>query len=141
MKTDVKFWVPNQPVPKARARFRHVKTKDGREFTATYTPKQSVMYETWVRHHASDAWAGREQLTGSVSLDLFFVLERPKSVSEKKRPLPIVKPDLDNLVKSIKDGLKLAGLYKDDCQVCDLTCRKRYAIGESTAGVHVTISG
>lgn len=58
-----------------------------------------------------------------VQLDFYFC--RPKSVSEKKRPFHIVKPDLDKLQRAILDGLK-GIVYKDDCQIINISASKNY---------------
>ena len=54
-------------------------------------------------------------------------MPRPKSVSYNKRPLPIISPDLDKLVRSIGDSLTDAGVWGDDAQVVSLACEKVYA--------------
>ena len=51
----------------------------------------------------------------------FFV--RPKSV---KRNYPSVKPDLDNLSKSLMDALE-GVIFKNDAQIIDMKLTKRYA--------------
>jgi Holliday junction resolvase RusA-like endonuclease len=40
---------------------------------------------------------------------------------------PISKPDLDNVVKAIKDGCNKVA-WKDDSQVIDLVAKKRYGM-------------
>lgn len=137
------IWIPNEPVPKARARHRNVRTRAGQEFVTSYTPKKSVMFENWVRHCALDEIEklgdGFLGMQGALGLRLRFYLQRPKSVSIKKRKYPEVKPDLDNLEKSVMDGLKLAGAYKNDSQVCDLSSKKRYHNEFYPPGVGVSL--
>jgi Holliday junction resolvase RusA-like endonuclease len=89
------------------------------------------VYENWVRHCAleeveklGDGFLG---VAGAVAMRVAFWMERPKSVTRKNRPHHTVKPDLDNLLKSIKDGLKLACVYKDDAQVVRIETSKHYA--------------
>lgn len=48
----------------------------------------------------------------------------------------VQKPDLDKLVRAVKDALK-GIFYKDDCQVCFLSTQKQYGIPE---GVGIYIS-
>ena len=58
----------------------------------------------------------------AVSLRFFF--KRPKS-APKSRTEPVVKPDLDKLVRAILDaGNRI--LWDDDSQVVCITARKRY---------------
>ena len=64
-------------------------------------------------------------LSGPVEIVLTFYLLRPKSVSERRRPLPVVKPDLDKLTRAVLDALK-GKIYADDSQVVGLDVRKYY---------------
>ena len=75
-------------------------------------------------------------LLGPVRVEVDFYLPRPSSVSMKKRPLPIVPPDLDKLCRSTLDGLgqgfdtgKVGDgiIFGDDSQVTELIARKFYA--------------
>ncbi|PZX07922.1 Holliday junction resolvase RusA-like endonuclease [Psychrobacillus insolitus] len=57
----------------------------------------------------------------------------PKSMSKKNRAYaisgalrPTKKPDLDNLVKGIKDGLSKV-IWHDDAQIVEMTVRKFYS--------------
>ena len=76
-------------------------------------------------------------IEGAVDILLNFYLPRPKSVSEKKRPLPIVKPDLDKLIRCVLDSL--TGIYfLDDAQVCKVEALKRYG---DTPRVEIFVAG
>ena len=75
-------------------------------------------------------------ITGPLRVEVDFYLPRPSSVSVKKRPLPIVPPDLDKLARSCLDGLNQGAqsgkvgdgvIYADDSQVVELFARKFYA--------------
>lgn len=68
---------------------------------------------------------------------LEFRIPRPIRM-EKGRTLPVVRPDLDNYVKAVKDALN--GIcYHDDSQIVDLIARKRYVEPGSPAGIRVEI--
>ena len=55
-------------------------------------------------------------------------MERPKTVKQAKRPLPIVPPDLDKLVRGVGDGIGQSEMiWGDDSQVVELVARKFYA--------------
>lgn len=81
-------------------------------------------------------------LTGAIRLGINFYMPRPASISIKKRPLPIVAPDLDKLVRGVGDALKAAGVYKDDAQVCSIQATKVYGTDEAqgSPGAWIVIS-
>lgn len=107
------FIVYGDPQGKARPRF----TNKGR----TYTPKNTVEYEKRIR----DAFiaAGGKLIDGYVSVVVQSVFEVPKSYTKKKKLqaaegtlLPSKKPDIDNILKCVLDGLNGVA-YKDDSYV------------------------
>ena len=64
----------------------------------------------WRKAVTSDAIASVEDASwdtpaGPVELTVSFYLERPTSIKQAKRPLPIKPPDLDKLVRAICDAL------------------------------------
>jgi Holliday junction resolvase RusA-like endonuclease len=61
-------------------------------------------------------------IDGPIGVALTFFLTKPKS---NKSALPIVKPDLDNLVKSTLDAMKKL-VYKDDNVITDIQAKKRW---------------
>jgi Holliday junction resolvase RusA-like endonuclease len=63
-----------------------------------------------------------------VRLWLTFQFVRPKSA--KNRPLMVVKPDLDKLVRGVCDALT-GVIYHDDAQVVEIIASKRYGAVES----------
>lgn len=76
--------------------------------------------------------------TGTVYLILSFSLVRPKSLP--RRVLHhLKKPDLDKLVRAVKDALK-GVMYVDDSQVVDLHATKVYATEDFPPGVLVTMT-
>lgn len=81
-------------------------------------------------------------MTGAVRLDVHFFMPRPASVGEKKRPHPIVAPDLDKLIRAIGDALKGAGVYKDDCLIVSIVATKQYATDQvaSSPGAWIVVS-
>lgn len=62
---------------------------------------------------------------GPVEVLIVFTFVRPKSVSVKKRPFHTVKPDLDNLCKTVFDAAT-GILWRDDTQVVNLQASKQY---------------
>jgi len=102
----LKFTIYGNPVAQGKPRFARIKTKSGKEIK----------------------WQAIEQKTsmmrGAVEMELYFYLSRPKSLP-KKAIWHIKKPDLDNLIKAVKDELK--GIcYRDDSQIISLVAQKVY---------------
>ena len=110
---------PIQAQPKARPRF----TKKGH----VYTPKTTKQFEMDIQFltgkYLRDCCGGLElPMIGPVNVSIHFYIKRPKTV---KREYPCVKPDLDNLAKSVLDAVN-GFVFKDDAQICDLKLRKEY---------------
>lgn len=72
--------------------------------------------------------AARHVLEGGVRLTVAFYLPRPKRYQKRGaiQPPHVTKPDLDKLLRSVKDALKGIA-WHDDSQVVDVVCMKRYA--------------
>lgn len=100
-----------------------------------YTPKETLVYENYVKMCYSDyakefGWLPYEN---QVRAEIEVLVAVPKSDSKTKKKAkiegmirPAVKPDCDNLAKSILDSLN--GLaYQDDKQVVELVVKKYYA--------------
>jgi len=85
-----------EPVPKARPRV-------GRN-NNVYTPRESRDYETLI------AWQAKKlpRYVGPVALNITFYIT------------PGRRADVDNLVKSVMDGLQQGGALEDDLQVKEL---------------------
>lgn len=63
-------------------------------------------------------------------------MERPKSVRQKDRALPIVAPDLDKLVRAVGDGVGQSGyIWGDDSQIVEIVARKFYADDRPTGAI------
>lgn len=78
-------------------------------------------------------------LLGPVRVDVVFYLPRPKTVSEEKRPLPIVPPDIDKLARGLLDGIGQSQMvWGDDSQVIELRAVKVY--GTDFIGAEVRIA-
>lgn len=102
-----------------------------------FTPATTTNYEAHVRHAWNTSARNDARIswpaTGAVELDVAFYRAPPKSMSKTRRAaalagdvMPTTKPDLDNLVKSIKDALNGVA-YRDDAQISRLSARKLYA--------------
>jgi Holliday junction resolvase RusA-like endonuclease len=112
----ISFIIPGQPVAKGRPRLGR-----GR----VYTPAKTVAYEKVVALAAKAAMRGNMPITGAVSVGIKFFLARPKS---NKSTEPVVKPDIDNLAKSVCDALN-GIVWKDDSQIVQAKITKEWALG------------
>jgi len=66
-------------------------------------------------------------LDAGVRLTVAFYLPRPKKYQKRGiYPPHVTKPDLDKLLRSVKDALK-GVTWQDDSQVIDVVAMKRYA--------------
>lgn len=124
----VAFVVPGQPQGKGRPRIGKVGAH-----ARMFTPPKTVAYQGLVALAAQQAMGRMTQMQGPVSVDLSLEFGVPASWSKGKRAdalmdaiKPTVKPDADNVVKAVFDGLN-GVLWRDDVQVTDLRVRKKYA--------------
>lgn len=93
--------------------------------------------EKWERtiKIVASAYAPEEPLTGAIRLAVNFILRRPQSVTAKKRPYPIVKPDRDKMLRAVQDALT-GIIYADDAQVVSGPVDKEYG---ADPGVEITV--
>ncbi len=113
--------IPLIPYPAPRPRF----SKFG-----TYNPKKYTEYKKALLQLARIQ--SKSYFEGCISLDITFFMPIAVSLSKKKRSelieqhYHIKKPDLDNLLKSVKDALE-GTFYKNDSQICEVTMKKVYS--------------
>ena len=139
----ITFTVP--AVPKAQPRQRHrVMTFGDRHVAVNYTPKDDPVnaFKATVRILLRQAYVG-SPIRGPVGLAVSFIMPRPKSKFWKTKSMPrewhSIKPDSDNLVKSLKDAL--TGLaWLDDAQVCLEHIGKAVGSGDDSPRVEVRIT-
>lgn len=124
----IAFTVPGQPQGKGRPRIGKIGAH-----ARMFTPAKTVAYEGLIAHAAQLAMAGRPMLDGPVEVSLAIECQVPASWSQKKQRqalagevMPTTKPDVDNVVKAVFDGLN-GVLWRDDVQVVSLRLRKRYS--------------
>jgi Holliday junction resolvase RusA-like endonuclease len=118
--------VPGSPVAQPRAK---ATTING--YARMYTPTTAGAFKATVAMMAERSHPG-PPFDGPVSLQIVFVLDRPKCKIWKRREMPrephSVKPDADNLTKAVMDALKGIA-WRDDAQVAELQVRKVIASG------------
>lgn len=132
---SVKFTVFGDPVPKERPR-----TVKGH----TYTPERTRRHEEKIalvyksRYHG-DGFESGEPLR--LVVDAYFKIAKGDSRVVKEGKLsgeirPTIRPDADNVLKTVQDALN--GLaYKDDSQIVESLARKWYS-DEPRTEIYIT---
>jgi Holliday junction resolvase RusA-like endonuclease len=136
----LEFMVLGEPTPEGSTRAFYIKKLD-RTVTTHQNKKELGAWRNRVATEAQHALEGREWTSDSCSayiVEVEFVLSRPASVPVHRRIHPIVKPDIDKLVRAINDALT-GILFADDCQVVSLSVRKTYN-DSRRAGAYIAVS-
>lgn len=120
------FEVLGQPCGKGRPKF----SRRG-NFVKAYTPEKTANYETLVRFTYQQAGGTLFEVPVKMTIHAFYKI--PKSASKKKSEqmqngsiLPVVKPDIDNVIKAIADALNGIA-YNDDTQIVRMVAEKHYS--------------
>lgn len=117
------FTVYGDPIGKARPRwFRgHM-----------YTPKKTRMYEEKIRESFREEGGKKFPDECYIGVKVICYYKIPKSASGKKKEemntgilRPVKKPDIDNVLKCVLDGLN-GTAYEDDKQVVRCSISKHY---------------
>lgn len=123
---------------KGRAR---ISTRSGR--TLAYTPARTARYESTVALFGAQAMAGRPPTVEPVELSVRAFFPVPPSWPKARRAAALTgelahvsRPDLDNVVKAVLDGLS-GVCWPDDASVAAVVAEKTYA---ETPGVSVRVS-
>lgn len=130
------FDVFGRPAPQGSKRYVGGNRASGGRFieASKYLPA----WRQAVKEAAIVAKGEAETLTDAVEVSVSFFLERPKSITVTKRPLPIVVPDLSKLIRAIEDSMTDAGVWADDSQVIKITAYKFYA-DDREPGCRITV--
>lgn len=120
---NILFSVYGLPVAKGRPRM----TKSGH----TYTPQKTRNHEDLVKLSYIQNY-GTLILEKPLAVMIVFYMPIPKSASNSQRlkmlrgeVKPTKRPDIDNLAKTVLDGLNGVA-YKDDNQIVELKLQKKY---------------
>lgn len=119
------------PMPCPRPRM----TKTGH----TYMPKD---YGIWQKNFCTQTtiqiakYRSFQTIDQPVTIDIHFTFQRPKRLEHREIPSNEIphasKPDIDNLIKSVLDGLVNALVIRDDNVIYRVTASKYYtAINEA----------
>jgi Holliday junction resolvase RusA-like endonuclease len=118
------FTIPGKVQAKQRPRF------NGK---FAYTQRETVAYENWVKTCYLEKYKGQKLLEKPLKVKIIAYYDIPKSTSKKKQKMmldneifPTIKPDADNIAKSILDSLNGIA-YLDDKQVVKLIVEKYYS--------------
>ncbi len=118
------FTVAGRAVPWSRV---------GHKGLARFTPPPVRHYQAEVKAAAALAMAGRNLIACPLDLVVMFYLAVPRGWPKWRQAAalaghvrPAIKPDLDNLIKCIKDACNQV-VYRDDSQIVEIKARKRYA--------------
>lgn len=135
---ELSFTVPWGPVAQPRHRFG---LRGGKP--APYLPADHPVnaFKDAVRLYARVAVSDArliKPLDGPLRVRLRFVLARTKADRSPAWHWHDKKPDLDNLVKAVLDGL-LGLALSDDARVCDLAASKVVAAPNEEPGVSVRV--
>ena len=124
------FEIKGKPQGKARARTFY-DNRIGK--MRSVTPERTISYEELIRWSFVSQGGKYGGHSASFRVEISARYEVPRSWSKKKRTaalsgeiLPQVKPDCDNVVKTVLDALNGVA-YNDDRQVVYVACRKKYA--------------
>lgn len=122
----IKLILPIEPVAQARPRARRF----GKGIRL-YDPPKTATFKRKLHKLAKESYHDKP-LDGELEVTVIFGRAMQKSISKKERKLrllgrhrPIVKPDLDNYIKSTLDALT-GVLWKDDNAIVKLVAEKRY---------------
>jgi Holliday junction resolvase RusA-like endonuclease len=120
---EVKFTMLGLPKAKARPFFN-------RKTGLPFTPAKTVSYENAISLSYQNETEHR--FTGAVYITIDFYLPIPASLSKTEKKMvadgllrPAKRPDIDNLVKSVLDGLNEV-CFDDDKQVVSILANKHY---------------
>lgn len=124
----INFIVQGKVQAKQRPRFNRYSGK-------TYTPNETIAYENWVKdcYFRSISSIDNKPTDKPLKVKIISYYEVPRSASKKKKLqmlhneiFPTIKPDTDNIAKSILDSLNGIA-YLDDKQVVKLEVEKYYS--------------
>lgn len=114
----LEFCILGKPQGKARPKF----ARRGK-FVTTYTPDATINYEAWVKQSFINKYKDFTPLETPLKLELNAYFSKAKS---NKMKLPMIKPDVDNIIKIIADSLNGIA-YKDDKQIISVKASKVWA--------------
>jgi Holliday junction resolvase RusA-like endonuclease len=124
---QIMFTIYGIPIAKGRPRFS---TRG--KFPVAYTPEKTKNYESDVGMMAKAAIGASEPLEGALEAFIYVTFPVPASYSKKRTEACLSdsekhtkKPDLDNVVKSVIDGMDKI-VFENDSQITSIHATKVY---------------
>ena len=124
---QIMFTIYGEPVPKGRPRFSTMG-----KFPVAYTPEKTKNYESEVAMMAKAAMGSSEPLEGALEAFIYVTFAVPASYSKKRTEACLSgqekhtkKPDLDNVIKSVIDGMDKI-VFENDSQFTSIHATKVY---------------
>lgn len=127
-----RFFIPGIPFGKQRPR---AMMRAG--YVQMYTPSKTLNWEEYIKWMCVE-YRPNWDIRGAVGIQAHFYFPRPKSVS-KKIQYHLKKPDIDNLAKSLLDGMN-GIFYIDDKQVYELHVYKFYCEDLDKPGISIQVT-
>ncbi len=123
---SITFFVPGDPRGKGRPRFN-------RSTGAAYTDSETRAYERKIAayyHKAAPGFRFPDTVFLGISVYAYFPIPKSASKADKAsmelgKIFPSRKPDIDNIIKAVLDGLNGVA-YTDDARVSYISGAKRY---------------
>lgn len=142
----IKLFVPGTPIPKGSTKAFVVK---GRAITTATNGAKQKPWASSISYTAMQFMQFTKPVLGPISLAVTFFMPRPKghygsgknnaSVKASAPQCHITKPDLDKLVRCVKDALT-GVVWKDDSQVCLIEyASKEYETATKCPGVEIEV--
>ncbi len=142
----IDIFVPGTPVPKGSAKAFVVK---GRAIVMQDNRDSQKPWASSISYTAMQAMKFEKPVSGPVSISLTFYMPRPKGhygsgknsdlVKDSAPQHHVTKPDLDKLVRCVKDALT-GVVWNDDSQVCEISkAEKLYETVSRGVGVKISV--
>ena len=143
----IDIFVPGVPVPKGSAKAFVVK---GRAIVTQDNGAKQKPWASSISYTAMQAMRFEKPVSGPVSISLTFYMPRPKGhygsgknsalVKDSAPQNHVSKPDLDKLIRCVKDALT-GVVWNDDSQVCRITeTEKLYETVSRGVGVKIRVT-
>lgn len=123
---EINLTVKTTPIGKQRPRA----TRRG-NYIQIYTPRKTADYEKQIKKAYQKEYKDLK-LEGALEVDILGFFEPAKHESKKTKEKMLKneikftkKPDCDNIIKPVLDGLNNVA-YHDDSQICRLIAEERY---------------